>query len=229
MNGHTHYGKQNYQCLECQRQFVADSQHIKEEQKELIKKLLLERLSLRGICRVVGISLSWLLNFIAEVYQQLPNHLNAQLSARRGNVEIFELAAEADEMWSFVQNKKNKQWVWIAIDTTTKQVIAFHVGDRSRKSAKKLWNKVPRCYREQATFYTDDWEAYRNVIPQDRHQVCDKNSGHTNIIERFNCTLRQRVSRLVREALSFSKILRNHIGAIKYFICHYNLEVISLA
>jgi insertion element IS1 protein InsB len=45
----------------------------------------------------------------------------------------------------------------------------------------------------------------------------------TNHIERFNNTLRQRVSRLVREALSFSKKLVNHIGAIKLFICHYNL------
>ncbi|MBA4853777.1 IS1 family transposase, partial [Emticicia sp. BO119] len=31
-------------------------------------------------------------------------------------------------------------------------------------------------------------------------------------------------SRLVRKALSFSKSLENHIGAIKYFICNYNLE-----
>jgi insertion element IS1 protein InsB len=46
-------------------------------------------------------------------------------------------------------------------------------------------------------------------------------------IERFNNTLRQRVSRLVRETLSFSKTLANHIGAIKYFICHYNLEKAS--
>ncbi|MDT5269967.1 MAG: insertion element protein InsB, partial [Acidobacteriota bacterium] len=30
----------------------------------------------------------------------------------------------------------------------------------------------------------------------------------------------------VRKALSFSKKLENHIGAIKYFICHYNREVI---
>jgi hypothetical protein len=35
--------------------------------------------------------------------------------------------------------------------------------------------------------------------------------------------LRQRVARLVRETLSFSKKLAHHIGAIKYFICHYNL------
>ena len=46
MNGHTHYGKQNYRCLECGRQFVADSQHIGEDRQQLIKRLLLERLSL---------------------------------------------------------------------------------------------------------------------------------------------------------------------------------------
>ncbi|MGH8065537.1 MAG: IS1 family transposase, partial [Candidatus Entotheonellia bacterium] len=31
------------------------------------------------------------------------------------------------------------------------------------------------------------------------------------------------VSRLVRETLSFSKKLATHIGAIKFFICQYNL------
>jgi hypothetical protein len=31
------------------------------------------------------------------------------------------------------------------------------------------------------------------------------------------------VSRLLREALSFSKKLANHMGAIKLLICHYNL------
>ncbi|MEG4589258.1 IS1 family transposase, partial [Microcoleus sp. MOSTC5] len=46
--------------------------------------------------------------------------------------------------------------------------------------------------------------------------------GKTNHIERFNNTLRQRVCRLVRKTLSFSKKLENHIGAIWYFIHHYN-------
>jgi hypothetical protein len=30
-NGYTHYGKQNYRCKVCDRQFVEDSQHIGEE------------------------------------------------------------------------------------------------------------------------------------------------------------------------------------------------------
>jgi hypothetical protein len=49
----------------------------------------------------------------------------------------------------------------------------------------------------------------------------------TNHIERFNCTLRQWVSRLVCTTLSFSKSLANHIGAIKYFICDYNLTKVQ--
>jgi transposase len=36
----------------------------------------------------------------------------------------------------------------------------------------------------------------------------------TNHVERFNNTLRQRVSRLVRDTLSFSQKLANHAGAI---------------
>ena len=47
--GHTHYGKQNYQCLYCGRQFVFDSQRIDEATRALIKHLLLERIPLRGV------------------------------------------------------------------------------------------------------------------------------------------------------------------------------------
>ena len=109
------------------------------------------------------------------------------------------------------------------MDAITRQVIAFHVGDRSRKSANRLWAKIPQAYRQHATFYTDQYVVYEGVIPAAQHRAISKLARKTNHIERFNNTLRQRVSRLVREALSFSKKLTNHIGAIKLFICHYNL------
>ena len=37
-------------------------------------------------------------------------------------------------------------------------------------------------------------------------------TGQTNPIERLNNTFRQRISRLVRESLSFSKKMENHVG-----------------
>jgi IS1 transposase len=78
-------------------------------------------------------------------------------------------------------------------------------------------------YQEQATFYTDQYAVYTGVIPSAQHRPLSKLARKTNHVERFNCALRQRVSRLVRATLSFSKNLSNHIGAIKYFICAYNL------
>ena len=102
-------------------------------------------------------------------------------------------------------------------------VIAFHVGDRSKRSARQLWKAIPEAYQQKATFYTDQYVSYRGVIPTPQHREISKRARKTNHIERFNCTLRQRVSRLVRASLSFSKKLSNHIGAIHYFLCHYNL------
>jgi insertion element IS1 protein InsB len=84
------------------------------------------------------------------------------------------LEVEADEMASFVQKKPTKQWIWIAMDATTRQVMAFHVGDRSRKSAKRLWAKIPHAYRQHATFYTDQYVVYEGVIPAAQHRAISK-------------------------------------------------------
>ncbi|MEG5102400.1 IS1 family transposase, partial [Microcoleus sp. AT13-A6] len=40
-----------------------------------------------------------------------------------------------------------------------------------------------------------------------------------------NCTIRQRVSRLVRKSLGFSKKLENHLAAIWRFVHHYNANL----
>jgi insertion element IS1 protein InsB len=117
----------------------------------------------------------------------------------------------------------SRVWLWMAMDTQTRQIIAFHVGNRSRKSAEQLWAKIPVAYREQVTFCTDRYEAYMDVIPAAQHKAITKLARKTNHLERFNNTLRQQVSRLVRDTLAFSKKLANHIGAIKLFICEYNL------
>jgi insertion element IS1 protein InsB len=133
------------------------------------------------------------------------------------------LEVEADEMASVVQKKANQQWIWLAMDAKSRQVIAFHMGDRSRRSAQRLWAKSPQAYRQHTTFSTAQYVVYAGVMPAAQHRAIRKLARKTKHIERCNNTLRQRVSRLVREALSFSKKLANHIGAIKLCICHYNL------
>ncbi len=135
------------------------------------------------------------------------------------------MTIECDEMWSFVQNKGNKQWIWLALDVTSKEIVGVYVGARDQIGAQGLWDSLPPVYRQCAVAYTDFWAAYAAILPAQRHRAVGKETGKTNHIERFNCTLRQRISRLVRKTLSFSKKLANHIGAIWYFVHYYNASL----
>jgi insertion element IS1 protein InsB len=67
--------------IDCGRQFVDcfEPYRIADEQRALIERLLVERISLRGICRAVGVRLTWLLGFIAICFESLPDHLHVQL------------------------------------------------------------------------------------------------------------------------------------------------------
>jgi IS1 family transposase len=207
---------------------AANKRVIIDDQRILVERLLCEKISLHGICRVIGVSIRWLMDFRVARFAAVSEHLPGQPSTTSCEVLIGCLQVEADELWSFVQKKANPHWVWIAMEKQTRRIIAFRIGDRSRDSARQLSASIPAVYREQATFSTDQYAAYRDVIPAAQHQALTKYARNTNHIARFTNTLRQRVSRLVRSTLAFSKSVGNHIGAIRYFICHYNLTRVAL-
>lgn len=81
LNGHIHNGKQNHQCKVCGRQFVLNSTQklVSAQQKALIDKLLLEKISLAGICRTVEVSEVWLQGYLSELYAAQPDDLNAHI------------------------------------------------------------------------------------------------------------------------------------------------------
>ena len=143
-------GTQHDQCRGCGRQFVVSTEEriISSEQRTLIEPLLCGCISLRGICRAVGVSLTWLLHCMVERFAACPDPLHAQLPVNPTDVVLRRLEAEADEIWSFVQKKAHKPWIWMAMDAKTRQIMAFHVGDRSRDSAKQLWANIHIEYHE---------------------------------------------------------------------------------
>ena len=83
-NGSIHTGKQKYRCKECGRQFVEDPKHpvISDETKELIDKLLLEKLPLAGISRVTGVSETWLQKYVNRKYEQIPQEAEIRSKKR---------------------------------------------------------------------------------------------------------------------------------------------------
>ena len=220
-NGHTHYGKQNHQCKGCGRQFVLNNHHTKSEYvKELISKSLKERLSLRATCRIFGVCLNWLLCFARINWSQTPKDLGLPKKVITQIKKLQVFGIQADELWSFVGKKSQKRWIWVAYDPVHRLVIAYHIGGRGKEAAKKFWSKIPRVLRS-CYFETDNWEAYQSIIPPSQHKI---GKDLTYYIEGFNATIRARVSRLVRKALSFSKLDKWHNLAIGWFFWQFNLE-----
>ncbi len=57
---------------------------------------------------------------------------------------------------SFVDHQGNKQWVWLALDSKTREIVGVTIGDwlchcaernRSEQAAPELWNSLPPVYR----------------------------------------------------------------------------------
>lgn len=129
---------------------------------------------------------------------------------------------QLDESWRFVGSKVHVQWVRVPWDGATRRALGMVAGDRSPATARRPWAALPVGHRTDATVYTDHLASYRKAVPTAQHRAGGQDSGRTAHLERFRLTLRPRCSRLVRKALSFSRCRRNHVGAIGYFVRHYN-------
>lgn len=93
-------------------------------------------------------------------------------------------------MWSFVGNKQQQRWLWLALDRDSGEIVGVALGKRDAATARQLWESLPAVYRQCAVCYTDLWEAYAAVLPSKRHRAVGKESGQTTRIERMNNTLR---------------------------------------
>ena len=139
-----------------------------------------------GFVVPVGVSLPWLFHCMGERFTAGPDDLHAPLPTRPAAGLVSRWEAAADEMWSCVQKKANQQGMWLAMDATTRQIMALHVGDRSGKSGQALWATISLVYREQATFHTDQDAVYQGVIPAAPHRAITKKARKTNHVECFN-------------------------------------------
>ena len=220
-NGHDYKGSQKYHCNTCNRYGTLHAQRGYDQRtRTQVKRALLERVSLRGIERVFGVSRWTVADWLARWGQDLPS-LTDTLSAAHWD-DVLEL----DEVWSFVFRKANKRWIWVALCRRTRQIVAYFIGDRSETSCLQLWRRIPTAYVRCWTF-SDFWAAYQFIFDPQRHQAVSKDSGQTNHIERWFNSLRQRLARFVRKTLSFSKSDDFHEWAFRLFAHYYNLACIS--
>ena len=172
---------------------------------------------MRGVQRALGVHRHTLAIWLLELIVRLPAFRTSVKPAQSDDV------LELDELWSFVGQRRQKRWLWVALCRRTRQIVAFVIGDRSAKTCRKLWKRIPKAY-QQCRSFSDFWHAYQQVINTGKHSSVGKESGETAHVERWNNTLRQRISRYVRKSLSFSKNDKFHHLVTKWYIYEYNLS-----
>jgi insertion element IS1 protein InsB len=124
--------------------------------------------------------------------------------------------AEVDEMWSFVQRKKEPRWLWHAIDHRCGKVLAYVFGRRNDEVFLKL-KALLEPFRI-TRYHTDHWGAYTRHLDPDEHQPGKR---HTQKIERKHLALRTRMKRLARKTICFSKSIQMHDIVIGLFVNRY--------
>jgi IS1 family transposase/transposase-like protein len=216
-NGTNQCGNAQYHCKDCGAYGVLEPhQPYTQEMRDTILRTYKERASLRGLERIFKVGRQTISAWIMAYVHRLPP-LRATLAPAQAD-DVLEL----DEMWSFVGCKAEKRWLWTVMCRRTRQIIAFVIGDHTQETCKRLWTRIPEAYR-RCHSYSDFWKAYQ-ALPQETHQCVGKETGQTAHMERWYNTLRQRVGRVVRKTLSFSKSEAFHNMVLKWFIAEYNLE-----
>ena len=87
-NGNTTYGKAKFMCKDCRKHFVKNPvvREISDEKKELIDRLLLEKIPLAGIARTVQVSLRWLYSYVEEKYRSVEKEIGRRGGRRESRV-----------------------------------------------------------------------------------------------------------------------------------------------
>ena len=126
---------------------------------------------------------------------------------------LLPIALELDEQWSYVADKSNQRWLWLALNHHNSDILAYTFGGRTDAACKKLQQLLALFNITQ--YFTDGLGAYQRLLPYGQHEEGKRN---TQKIERKFLSLRTRIKRLARKTICFSKSELMHDTVIGLFI-----------
>jgi len=185
---------QRYYCKACNKyqQAVYIYGRCTEDDTRNIIRYMNEGNSISSISRLIGLSKATVIRKIKEIA--------AKIVFPVINEEGKEY--EIDEMQTFVGKNEpsNYRYIIYAINKSTKRVIDFSIGRRTKENLQKVINNVLKL--TPVRIYTDGLSTYKTLIEPSIHKV---RFSCTNHIERNNLTLRTHIKRLSRKTICFSR------------------------
>jgi len=166
----------------------------------------LNQMGFRAIERHHKVHHTTVIQWVKEAGEQLPNAPSLEESPD---------VAQLDELQTFVASKKNKVWLWTAVDKAKAEIWAWTLGDRSSQTFRVLWPQVQTW--ESFWYVTDGLKVYPKFIQAIRHVV---SKPHMTRVEGENSRLRHYLARLNRRTFCYSKSLEM-LGYSIRLLVHY--------
>lgn len=120
---------------------------------------------------------------------------------------------DVDELKTFVKCRQNEYWLAYGINHRTGAVIDFVTGKRTLETLKPLLIRIKNLNPKR--IFTDGLNIYASLIDKTEHAV---GKYLTWRIERNHLTIRDRLKRLSRETLCFSKSERMLNCCVKIYL-----------
>lgn len=210
-NGKKRTGQQNFKCKNCGRQFQYDYyyQGADPRVKVQIIRHLIRGNGIRDIISLLHVSSYTIYRCIINYAEQ------CQIKPRQTYYERVII----DELYSFVNSKKKKVWIFYAYAPQTKEILGVTMGKRTTKQLRNLALKIKHLQIEVGFYCTDGLKSFQEMLPKEKHLIGKK---FTQAIEGFNTNIRDKLAFLTRRSTTFSKRLKFQWLIFNIFICVSN-------
>ena len=103
-------------------------------------------------------------------------------------------------MWHYMKKKRQKLWIWKALDRDTGQLLDWEWGRRDKATVTKMGDRLTPW--DVQLYCTDKGRTYASIISQEK-LVQSQTTTHT--IERNHCRQRHWFGRFKRKSIIVSK------------------------
>lgn len=184
-NGKDRKGQQRFKCLSCGRRWTQErnkpigDMRIDLDKAAFVLNLLLEGTSIRACERLTGLTRNTICDLILVVGENCERFLKSTVR------DVAADDIQVDELWSFIGMKDKVRvakgaseelgdsWTFIAVERTTKMILAHKVGKRDGQTTRDFLNDLKDAVSSRFQITTDGFGTYTNGVPMVFGNQCD--------------------------------------------------------
>jgi IS1 family transposase len=150
---------------------LSDMNKLTTAKRVQVVGALLEGMSINGTVRLTGVSKPTILKLLADLGAACSDYQDKHI------VNLKTTHVQADELWSFIFGRKKNlaperqnvfgfgdAWTFTAIDSHSKLIISFFVGNRDTQSATFFMRDVAMRLANRVQLTTDGLQAYIEAV-----------------------------------------------------------------